>query len=89
MPGHEVDRRLEGAPLFGARMAPERHEGFAAFHARMNPNRYSRPSADERVTLHIEEQIARIRRRQPRESLARRRIQRLDPILAVDALGPL
>src|SRR5579862_180540 len=79
----EIDGLLEGLLLTGTIMAPKRRESWPFGLFGDEAEEIFEPAVEERIALHVEEQITRARPRQTSESLAGRDVQKLVTILAI------
>ena len=73
--GHEIHELFERQPLLGARVGPERAELPCAIEV-PDAEEVLQSALFQRIAFHVEEHVARVRRRHAEETAARVRVQR-------------
>src|SRR5450755_5152140 len=85
----EIHDLVKRCLLFGFAMAPERSEPRTSVHRIDEPEQILESAVEQRIPLHIKEQIPRIGLRQPRKALPRYRIKNFVAVFPVRALRHL
>ena len=81
--GHEVHERFERLPLLGAAVRPERPEAALALVPEDDPEEVLEPAFLQRIALHVEEDVALVRRREARQAAPGLRCRRQDLVPAL------